>query len=331
MAFIQDAPVTDARAVIVRGVPQSTLASADTEWVEAVCAATSLAELRELTGHESDHESYFAAKERWRDIHEGEFDEIFQSGPLPGVAVDVGDREFIVHGITHADTDAERELLHGVVDAYLDAGEGVYCEQGIWSMYFREYPDVCESDDYLWAVRLCHSTEYDSPTVDQFSEPLTNGFETIREIREQLRETSFSLIDSGSEIYGDRFARAVGDIASDLLMSHEEFGTAESYRAFELSKIASKDPTRLRDLQAYYWTAFLPQPLEREWLRRHDPELECMTHARNERIADYGVYHSSAETVHVIVGAAHLPGVCYYLNQHHTGERDVSGFEYVDE
>lgn len=310
---------------------EPTLEGADTEWVKQVRAANSLAKLRVLTEAESDQEAYFAAKRRWREIHEGSLDGVLQPGPLPGVSVPVGNQHFVVHGITHADTDEERDLLHTVVEEYLEAGEGVYCEQGLWSMYFREYPDVCESDDYLWALRLCHDNDYETPTADQFPEPLTNGFETIREVREQLREVSFSLIDSGSEVYGDRFARAIGDIASDLLMSHEQFGTGESYRAFELSKAASKDPSKLQELQAYYWAAFLPQPLEREWLRRHDRELECMTHARNERIADYGVYHSSAETVHAIVGAAHLPGVCYYLNQHNTGERDVNGFEYVDE
>jgi len=296
-----------------------------------VCAAESLADLRQIMGAESEHEAYFMAKRRWRKLHEEGLDELFHSGALPGVSVEVAKQEFIVHGITHANTSEERDLLHTVVEEFLDAGEAVYCEQGLWSMYFRDYPDVCESDDYLWAVRLCKDNPDSSPTVAQFSEPLVNGFETIREVREQLREAAFSLIDSGSEVYGDRFARAVGDIASDLLMSHEQFATAESYRAFELSKEAATDPSKLQALQAYYWAAFLPQPLEREWLRRHDHELECMTHARNERIADYGVYHSDADIVHVIVGAAHLPGVCYYLNQHQTGERSLDGFAYVDE
>ncbi|MEF8774370.1 MAG: hypothetical protein V5A37_06600, partial [Halobacteriales archaeon] len=79
-----------------------------------------------------------------------------------------------------------------------------------------------------------------------------------------------------------------------------------------------------------YETAFLPPPIEREWLRRHDPELELVTHARSERQADYAVYHNDdAREVHLVVGAAHQPGVTYYLERHRDGHRSASEFEPV--
>ena len=106
---------------------------------------------------------------------------------------------------------------------------------------------------------------------------------------------------------------------------------SRDFEAFAKSRRAAEDPTRLGELQRYYKTTFLPQPLEREWLRRHDPELEAVSHARNERMADYVVFHADdEETVHLIVGAAHQPGVVYYLERHRDGHRDVSGFELVE-
>lgn len=308
---------------------QTALSEVDREWLRMVCGCTDLTGLTTALEADLVHDAYFAAKDRWRDIHERHLESHFETDGLPGVSVTVGEQTYEIHGITHGNTDEERTLLHEHVPAYLDAGDQVYCEEGIWSMYFRAFPDVCESDDYRWAVT--HSSEEsDSSLVDTTNSELEDVAESTAEVIEQLRESTFSLIDSGSEVYGDRLARVIGDVASSLLMSHEQFATAESFRSFQLSQIASKHPKRLVNLQRYYHAAFLPQPLEREWLRRHDPELEWVTHARNERIADYGVYHSTAPRVHIIVGAAHQPGVRYYLTQHRDGHRDVSEFELVD-
>jgi hypothetical protein len=107
--------------------------------------------------------------------------------------------------------------------------------------------------------------------------------------------------------------------------------TGEDFASFVLARRAAENPERLGALQRYYETAFLPQPVEREWLRRHDPELEAVSHARNERMADYVVFHADGEeTVHLIVGAAHQPGVVYYLERHRDGLRDVEGFDLVE-
>lgn len=56
---------------------------------------------------------------------------------------------------------------------------------------------------------------------------------------------------------------------------------------------------------------------------------KCLvTHARNERMAEYVMYHAEDETnVHVIVGAAHQPGVRYYLEAFRDGEKTLTGFE----
>ncbi|MDY6780600.1 MAG: hypothetical protein SV760_08670, partial [Halobacteria archaeon] len=63
--------------------------------------------------------------------------------------------EFHVHGITHADTDEEREFLRRHVSEFVDNGAVVYCEQGIRRMYFSDFDDVYEMDDYRWALGRC--------------------------------------------------------------------------------------------------------------------------------------------------------------------------------
>ena len=139
-----------------------------------------------------------------------------------------------------------------------------------------------------------------------------------------------SLIDSGSEVYGDRFALALGNLASDFLMSHGELATGADFASFQTSRIAATDPDKLVNLQRYYRGAFLPQPLEREWLRRHDPELGRFTHARNERIAAYVLAHASGtEPVHIVTGATHQPGIRYYLCAYRDGDWAFDPFEPV--
>ena len=140
---------------------------------------------------------------------------------------------------------------------------------------------------------------------------------------------AYSLIESGADVYGKTFAAALGDTASTFLMDHEHLATGEDLTSHELSKAAAENPEKLVELQHYYNCAFLPQPLEREWLRRHDHELELFTHARNERIAAWALYHADDAPVHLIVGAAHQPGVCYYLRAYRDDEWDYGEFELV--
>lgn len=311
-------------------VSETSLSPEDSAWLTAVRGAESLAALAAIVGVESEHEAYFRAKERWQALQEERLGQWPRQSGLPGESVDVDGQEFVVHGITHADTDEERAFLHDHVRSFLADGDTVYCEQGIRPMYFAEFEGVCEIDDYSWAMYHCRNGAFNSHIEELPAEAFEGPSSHLRDITSRFRAVTFSVIESGSDVYGDRFARAIGDVASDFLMSHEEIATAEDFQSFKLSRRASKDPERLADLQRYYRAAFLPQPLEREWLRRHDRELELFTHARNERIADYAVYHGSSETVRIVVGAAHQPGVVYYLEEHRDGNRDATAFEFVE-
>jgi hypothetical protein len=289
----------------------------------------SLAELVDVTAAAGEHAAYLAAKREWRTLQERRLTPTTTSG-VPGTTVAVGDREFHVHGITHADTEAERSFLREHVSAFLDAGASVYCEQGIRRMYFEDFDRACEMDDYRWAMQRCRDLDIDSQLAD-----LPGNFEGLLEdvdsLTSELQDAVFSLVEDGNGVYGTTFERTLGDLASDFLTSHEGLATGDDYESFKLTKRAATDPSHLVHLQYYYRTTFLPQPLEREWLRRHDPELELMTHARNERMADYGMYHAApGDTVHLLVGAAHQPGIEYYLDRFDAGERTLEGFELTE-
>lgn len=297
---------------------------------EAIRTAPGLSALSSRLGFDDEHEAYFAAKSRWYDLRGRVLDGWEPATAFPGDCVTVDGTAFHVHGITHADTPAERSWVRDQVRRFLDQGATVYCEQGIRRMYFDDLPAVYEMDDYSWAAKQCHTRDIDA----KIALAETNGFEglvgDVHDVAGSFRESVFSLIDAGREVYGDEFASALGDVASDFLMSHEEFATAEDFASFRKSRTAAASPEHLYDLQLYYKRAFLPQPIEREWLRRHDPELELFTHARNERMADFAVFDSDTVPVHLIVGAAHQPGICYYLDEHRQGNRTVDAFEPTD-
>ncbi|WP_255195326.1 hypothetical protein [Halorarius litoreus] len=295
----------------------------------AIRAAESLAALASVVDAADEHEAYFTAKREWRDLRGRELAVLPRRPGLPGSCVVVDGHTFCAHGVTHAATDAERTFLREHVTRAVDAGATVYCEQGIRRMYFDDLPAVCEMDDYRWAMQRCAELDVDSHVGD-----LLDGFDGLADqvdsLAARFQTAVFSLVDSGREVYGEEFARALGDVASSFLTSHAGLAVGDEFASFRLSRAAAEDPARLRDLQHYYERAFLPQPLEREWLRRHDPELELVTHARNERMADYAVYHNDdAERVHLVVGAAHQPGVRYYLERFRDGDRELSGFEPV--
>jgi len=297
------------------------------ELVAAIRSASDLADLVEAFDADSVHDAYFEAKAAWREyIRRGQEVE-GRPDDIPGTVVSLEGTDFHVHGVTHAGTASEREFLRSHVDSYLDRGAVIYCEQGIRSMCFEEFAGVCEMDDYLWAMGECEELDGESH-VDALEESGIDAvLEDIASVAADLREATFSLIESGGQVYGKRFENALGDVAADFLTDHADLAVAQSYEAFTLSREASENPKRLHDLQQYYERAFLPQPLEREWLRRHDPELELMSHARNERMADYAVYHNQDATeVHLIVGAAHQPGVVYYLREYQQGREVPEDF-----
>jgi hypothetical protein len=305
--------------------PANALSPAERERFETLGAVDSLAELRYLTDADTEHDAYFAGKREWRALKEKLLPPAERSDDrLPGDTVAVDGRRFVVHGVTHADTDAERAHLREHVGEFVEDGATVYCEQGIRSMYFSDVPEVCEMDDYRWALERCRELAVDSH--------LSDGFDGLREnltsVTDQFREAAYSLVHAGSDLYGEEFAAALGDVAADFLMSNEDVARVREFEAFALSRRAAEDPAALAELQRYYATAFLPMPLEREWLRRHDPELEVVSHGRSERMADYAVAEGG-DAVHLVVGAAHQPGIVYYLERHRDGHRRLEGFEVV--
>ena len=177
-------------------------------------------------------------------------------------------------------------------------------------------------DDYEWATRR------DEPSGER---SFAGTLEELDSLTAPLQDAAFALVDAGVSLYCDRFRDLLGAVADAVFTTHESAATGEEFEAFSRRRRAAADPSRLGALQRYYGRAFLPQPLEREWLWRHDPDLERLTHARNERMADYAVYHNeTVPTVHLVVGAAHQPGVRYYLEEHRDGERSADGFELVD-
>ncbi|MFC7059427.1 hypothetical protein [Halovenus salina] len=280
----------------------------------------------------SEHEAYLEAKQSWQALTERtETTKTDTMTGVPGTRVDIAGRPVFVHGITHADTVEEQDYLREHVREFLDGG-AVYCEQGIRPMYFSDMDVVCEADDYRWAMHHCRERDIDShvPAVEQTFLDGEGFGDDIRTVTSAFRERAFTLIDAGRHMYGDAFTAAVGDLASDFLTSHEELATGEDFTSFQLSKEAARNPAKLADLQRYYRTVFLPQPLEREWLRRHDPELELFTHARNERIAAYALSNGpDTGPIHIITGAAHQPGIAYYLRAYRDGKWAYEPFEVV--
>ena len=298
----------------------SQLTPSERKWLSRVRDADTLSDLARVVDADSAHEAYLTAKPEWKRLRDIELDDAQVGDGLPGDCVTLDKRRVCVHGITHTDTDAERSFLRDHVDEILDGGGAVYCEQGIRRMYFADMDPVCETDDYEWAMERCRNRD----DATGLAEELECGFEedsgvNLQALTGRLREMAFSLIDGGSEVYGERFTTALGDVATDFLVTHEDIGTGRNFTAFRKTRLAATDPTRLADLQRYYMQVFLPHPLENEWVRRHDPELNLFTHARNERITAYVLAHTDTGPVHIITGAAHQPGICYYLTQFRDG------------
>lgn len=301
----------------------------------AIRDTRSLSALAELFDASDEHGAYFEAKDAWRQLRGRELPAHDPDEELSGATVVVDGRRYHVHGITHAGTDAEREYLREHVAGLLDADRTVYCEQGIRNLYFQEY-DVCEMDDYRWALRECERRGIDS-SID--GDPFDSLAENIDDLAAQFQTAAFSLVDASGDRFGREFERALGSVASTFFTTHADHATGSDFASFRLRQQAVTNPSLLWKLQRYYECAFLPQPLEREWLRRHDPELELVTHARNARMADYAIHHApptdpeaeraSASDVHLFVGAAHQPGIRYYLEQHRDGNRTVESFSVV--
>ncbi|WP_435062524.1 hypothetical protein [Halobaculum sp. EA56] len=296
--------------------------------LSALRSATSLADLVDATGLDDPHEAYFAAKRRHRDLRGRRLAADPPPSDAPGAPTTVDGVAYRVHGVTHADTDAERAHVRGIASTAADEGAAVYCEQGIRSLYLGDVPVACAMDDYRRALRECARLDAESHLSALEHDGVDGLVADLTRVSDRFREATFALVEAGGEVYGDRFRRALGDLATAFTRGHEGAALADDYESFRLTRAAAEDPDRLPALVAYYDRAFLPQPVEREWLRAHDPELELVTHARNERMADYAVFHADADVdaVHLVVGAAHVPGVEYYLRRHRDGDRPLDGF-----
>lgn len=204
----------------------------------------------------------------------------------------------------------------------------IYREQGIRPIYLADLPGVCETYDYRWAMAECARLDVDSHLEALSESGIDAVLEDVAAVASTFRTTTSRLIESGRSAYGDRFERALADVAAGFLTGHANLATGGSYVAFSSSRAASRDPERLGALQRYNDRSSLPQPLEREWLRRHDPELETVADDREERMAGYAVYHDqTAEAVHPIVGAAYRPGVTYSLDRSREGRALPEPFE----
>lgn len=306
----------------------TSLTAAQAERLHALERARSLDDLVELTGADSPERAYLEAKADWRALKDTSLPLAEETG-FPGDSVEIDGHTFHVHGITHTDTAAERAFVRQHVSDATGADAFVYCEQGIRSMYFADMTRVCEMDDYRWALQRCRDLDRDSHL--EMTGEVDSLLDDLSSVTNEFRTALFSLIESSSDFVGEQATQSLGDLAASLLTHHSDLGVGRDYTSFVLSRRASKDPSLLGALQRYYRTAFLPQPIEREWLKGHDPELEIITHARNERMADYVVNHNEQATqVLVIVGAAHQPGVTYYLRQYQSGERTEDSFELVE-
>lgn len=299
--------------------------------VDTIRSAESLSELADVLDADTEHDAYFEAKELWRKHHDGWFESSYQEG-LPGDVIRIDGHDFHIHGITHAGTEEERDFLHDHVSRFHDndGGTTIYCEQGVRRMYFDDFPGVCEMDDYRWSLERVKEMreEVAQGTVTGDGLDGSGQMDDIDRLRSSLCDSVFSLVESGTHVYGERFGEVLGDVASDFLTSHVDASRGDDFESFRLTRDVARNPRRLGELQAYYRRNLLPQPLESDWMRKHDPEIEVFTHARNERMADYAVYHNEEdEEVHIIAGAAHQPGVVYYLEEHRDGERNADEFE----
>lgn len=303
------------------------LTEAEATRLTALENASSLADLLDLTGTTSVDRAYHTAKDEWRTLKDKALpDPSTDDSAFPGDTVVIDGHSMHVHGITHTDTDAERDFVRRHMSSAVEDGAFVYTEQGVRPMYFDDFEHVCGMDDFTWALQQCTDLAVDSrlKSIGEIDSLLDN----LSTATDELRSAVFSLIESSEDVVGEQASRTFGDVATTFLTRPSDLSIGRNYTSFMLSKQAARDPTHLEALQRYYRTAFLPQPVEREWLRRHDPELEMTTHARNERMADYVVHHNEEATqVHVIVGAAHQPGVTYYLEQYRDGIRTEGAFE----
>jgi len=120
----------------------SGLTAAERARLDAIRGADALADLVAVTGAASEHDAYFTAKRQHRELAARAGTPLSAADDLPGTRVVVDGTAFWVHGITHADTPAERDFLRRHVAQFLADDANVYVEQGIRPMYFDDVAGV---------------------------------------------------------------------------------------------------------------------------------------------------------------------------------------------
>lgn len=289
--------------------------------------AEDLEDLEEITGEESKEEAYFEAKSEWYELMEEYLGEHSNTDDrrLPGDIVEFDvehdrypkDKKFHIHGISHTGRNEEKNFLQSVTEEFVEEGNQVYCEQGFLQMYFKELTEVEEIDDYSWMM---------SEASEMSEGEAFEGLSESEKILDGIQNFLFSLIAEGGDFYGQEIEDTIGEGVTPFLTTKEEKAVGEGFESFVRTDDASKNPKRVIELQNYYKKVLLPVNLERKWLKKHNPELDLLTHARSERIADYVIHdviNVECNEVRIIVGAAHQCGVAHYLNQYRKNEKSI--------
>jgi len=216
------------------------LGAADRRRLAEIRGADSLASLQSSLAAATPHDAYFEAKSAWWDLRGRELDatndDTERETGVPGTTVVVDGHAFHVHGITHADTDAERSFLRAAVERWLADGETVYCEQGIRGMYFDDLA-VCATDDYRWAVEQCRALDGDQPFDSFVEERFPDRARKNERKADRLRSGIGGLIEFQPHREGRSYfwlsGTVPGDRDRDELFDHLSEADLPVYRIWE--------------------------------------------------------------------------------------------------
>jgi hypothetical protein len=202
--------------------------------------------------------------------------------------VRVGDTVAWIHGIVHGGrivarvSPAVRKELRERIAELRRRGCAVIVEQGLKDLLFRGL-GVEEMDDFTYTLRKWPNQMW--AAILKFS-----GRALVSPI---LIPPTLRLAERMEDKSGGR-----------------EWGVAAAIRR------ALTDIRWLEDLDNAAGAARLPEPLEREFLVKHNPSEAAILSFRSERMADC-LFEASSRTgsraIHAVVGAGHAPAMEYYL------------------
>ena len=212
---------------------------------------------------------------------------------FPATTVMVNGVQYHIHGISHDEqiNDTVRKYIRGELERYLSLEHVVLMEQGVSSLIFRGYIDndprleitfvdlpVVEMDDQSWAKKVDHK-----------------GVRRFREKAKMWRPptTDYDVEDIGCEV-----------------CNHIQADSVDTYNR------SMGDQTCLADLQNYVFSTHLPEQLHRQYLELFYPEEALMVSGRSRRMAEFASqYETRSREIDMVVGAAHQPGIAYYLQE----------------